>query len=163
MSIINISNPTFLHASQIDALYTIYNSTQIKAFFDSQATGIISDVNTKIVTVLNSTTSGSSGSENVGSPTIGGLTGTTVYSQLNSVPSNFLSITNTTAYTPTLQYHPSTKGYTDSSIAGVVLGQIPDGTITPAKLSFDPATQAELDAVQEYICFMDLRGTRRLI
>ena len=35
---------------------------------------------------------------------------------------------------------------TKVEVQGVVLGQIPDGTLTPAKLSFDPATQAELDA-----------------
>lgn len=29
---------TFLHANQVDALYTVYTATQIKTFFDSQAT-----------------------------------------------------------------------------------------------------------------------------
>lgn len=38
------------------------------------------------------------------------------------------------------------KFATSAEIQGVVLGQIPDGTITPVKLSFDPATQTELDA-----------------
>lgn len=33
-----------------------------------------------------------------------------------------------------------------TQINGIVLGSIPDGSLTPAKLSFDPATQAELDA-----------------
>jgi hypothetical protein len=33
-------------------------------------------------------------------------------------------------------------------IDSAVLGQIPDGSVTPVKLSFDPATQAELDVHQ---------------
>lgn len=58
-----------------------------------------------------------------------------------------LTLTNTTAFTPTAQYHPSTKGYVDDTVAGVVLGEIPDNSLTEAKLAFPIATQAELDAV----------------
>lgn len=47
---------------------------------------------------------------------------------------------------PTTSGQASTKGYVDITVGGVVLGQIPDGTVTPSKLSFDPATQAELDS-----------------
>lgn len=39
-----------------------------------------------------------------------------------------------------------TEAEIDSMLQGILVGQVPDGSITPAKLSFDPATQAELDA-----------------
>lgn len=48
---------------------------------------------------------------------------------------------------PSVSGDVATKGYVDTTIGAVVLGQIPDTTITPAKLSFAPATQVELDAV----------------
>lgn len=40
----------------------------------------------------------------------------------------------TTPYTPTQPYHPATKGYADKILADAVLGTVPDGSITPAKL-----------------------------
>jgi hypothetical protein len=43
-------------------------------------------------------------------------------------------------------YLDGVSGPIQPQIDGIVLGQIPNGSITPAKLSFDPATQAELDA-----------------
>ena len=46
-----------------------------------------------------------------------------------------LEKTNATAYTPTGDYNPATKKYVDDTTAGVVLGQIPDGSISPVKLS----------------------------
>jgi len=62
----------------------------------------------------------SSGSNGIGSGPINGVAGTTVYAQLVAI-----------------------KGIIDS----MVLGQIPLGTIGVGQLSFDPATQAELDAI----------------
>lgn len=53
---------------------------------------------------------------------------------------NVLEKTNTTAFTPTADFHPATKKYVDDTTAGVILGQVPDGSITEAKLS------ASLDA-----------------
>lgn len=41
---------------------------------------------------------------------------------------------NTTEYTPTENYHPATKQYVDKTLADAVLGNVPDGSITPAKL-----------------------------
>lgn len=40
MAVAKLGAFTFLHADQIDALYTVYTSTQIKTFFDTQATEI---------------------------------------------------------------------------------------------------------------------------
>lgn len=48
---------------------------------------------------------------------------------------------NTDAYTPTAPYHPATKEYADSVAASAVLGQLPDGSVTPEKLS-DSVKQA---------------------
>lgn len=67
----------------------------------------INDNYTRIIN-LQSTTAGSSGSQYVGSAPITGVTGTTVYTQLQNI---------------------------FSQLSGVVLGQIPDASITLAKLS----------------------------
>lgn len=48
--------------------------------------------------------------------------------------SNVLQKDNTTPYTPTQPYHPSTKEYADKILSDAVLGTVPDGSITPAKL-----------------------------
>lgn len=51
---------------------------------------------------------------------------------------------NTTPYTPTQPYHPSTKDYTDRAVAGAVMGQVPDGSITDKKLANDSVTEEKL-------------------
>ena len=48
-----------------------------------------------------------------------------------------LTKTNTSVFTPSASYHPATKKYVDDTTAGVVLGQIPDGTVTEAKMTDD--------------------------
>ncbi len=47
---------------------------------------------------------------------------------------NVLEKDGTIPYTPTAPYHPATKKYADDILAGAVLGSVPDGSITPAKL-----------------------------
>lgn len=42
---------------------------------------------------------------------------------------------NHTPYTPTEPDHPATKGYVDETTAGVVMGQLPDSSVTTAKLA----------------------------
>lgn len=54
MALTKMGNFTFLHANQIDALYTVYTSTQIKAFFDSQATELKSYLNNTLTVELDS-------------------------------------------------------------------------------------------------------------
>lgn len=49
--------------------------------------------------------------------------------------SNVLELDNTTSFTPDADYEPSTKKYVDDEIAGVILGQIPDNSLTDVKLS----------------------------
>lgn len=51
---------------------------------------------------------------------------------------------NTTPYTPTQPYHPSTKDYTDRAVTGAVMGQVPDGSITDKKLANDSVTEEKL-------------------
>lgn len=48
-----------------------------------------------------------------------------------------LTKTNTSAFAPSASYHPATKKYVDDMTASVVLGQIPDGTVTEAKMTDD--------------------------
>ena len=43
-----------------------------------------------------------------------------------------------------LYYHPSTKDYTDRAVAGAVMGQVPDGSITDKKLANDSVTEEKL-------------------
>jgi hypothetical protein len=75
-------------------------------------------------TELQSITDGSSGADKTGATQVSPGSGTTVQAIVEWL---YLQITSAT------------------------LGQIPDGSITPAKLSFDPATQAELDALSTTI------------
>lgn len=48
---------------------------------------------------------------------------------------NVLTKDNITPFYPSGQFNPATKGYVDGVIAGVILGQFPDGSITNNKLS----------------------------
>lgn len=56
---------------------------------------------------------------------------------LKSDKTNVLEKDNTAEYTPTQNYHPTTKKYVDETFAGAVLGQIPDNSIEGEKLSPD--------------------------
>lgn len=55
------------------------------------------------------------------------IAGTKTFSSLPEVPT-----------TPTLGVHPTSKLYVDNSILGIVVGTLPDGSITDDKLSNDP-------------------------
>ena len=48
---------------------------------------------------------------------------------------NVLEKDGTTAFTPTADYHPATKKYVDETASGVALGQLPDNSVTEAKLT----------------------------
>lgn len=49
----------------------------------------------------------------------------------------YLKKTNTASYTPTSNYHPSTKKYVDDTVASATLGALPDNSIENAKLDED--------------------------
>ena len=152
---------TFNHADQIDALYTVKSSTQIKAAFDSRAI----DVNTKvtaILTALASTTDSDSGADAIAATAISGLTGATVQSLLESAKTLIDTKSDTTNVYTKAEINsttPSTSGteilgaraitgvtgataYAQigdlkTQIDGVVLGSIPDDSLTNAKLGTD--------------------------
>jgi endo-1,4-beta-mannosidase len=92
---------------------------QLKVVFDKAGTDIASYINTTLTAEVDSV--------------------------VGALPTNstVLTRTNTDVYTPTTNYHPSTKKYVDDTAAGVVLGQIPDGTITEAKL--EASVVSEID------------------
>ena len=92
---------------------------QLKVVFDKAGTDIASYINTTLTAEVDSV--------------------------VGAMPTNstVLTRTNTDVYTPTTNYHPSTKKYVDDTAAGVVLGQIPDGTITEAKL--EASVVSEID------------------
>ena len=152
---------SFSHSSQIDALYTVLSSTQIKAGFDSRAIDVNGKV-TAILTALASTTDSDSGADAVKATAISGLTGTSVQALLESAktlidgkpdtanvytkaeinsttPSSsgteilgaraITGVTGSTAY--------AQIGDLKTQIDGVVLGSIPDDSLTNAKLGTD--------------------------
>lgn len=52
---------------------------------------------------------------------------------------------------------------TSEEVQAVVLGQVPDGSLTPSKLSFDPATQVELDGHKTDLLYQLAGGTATAI
>lgn len=85
-----------------------WSAENLKKAFDANATGEIKDSINGIIDSLLSVVEGESGAENIGSAAIDGVTGTTVREQLESLK---------------------------SQLTDIVLDEIPDGTITDAKLS----------------------------
>lgn len=76
--------------------------------------------------ILKSSTDGSSGADFVNATAIGGITGTTVQALLESL-----------------------KAYTDTTVSGVVLGQIPDGSLTAVKIANNELTTAKMATEQK--------------
>lgn len=113
-------NFSFNHSDQPNDLYNVETSTQIKANFDSRAKEV-SDVLNTMIDQLQSIADGDSGADNIGATPI------------STSPNNVQGILE----------------WLHGQIVQVSLGQIPDGSITPDKLSFDPATQQELDTKQD--------------
>ena len=73
---------TFNHADQADELNL--PADEAKAKFDSRASELKTAIN-KVVDLLNATTDGASGADNVGAAAISGVTGTTVQAQMKSM------------------------------------------------------------------------------
>ena len=112
------TNFAFNHSDQPNDLYNVETSAQIKSNFDSRAQEL-EDTLSAVIDQLQSIADSDSGADNIGATAITGLTGTTVQALLEALKSNDDSILN--------------------QINNVVLGQIPDGTITDVKLSNNPA------------------------
>lgn len=114
---------------------------QLKDRFDENPEKLRVFINS-VIDKLNATTN-MSGAEQIGSKTIVGLTGNTIYAQLLSIKqeldgkagtTDFLKKDNTDPFTPTDDYNPSTKKYVDDTVAGVVMGEIPDDSLTEVKM-----------------------------
>ncbi len=73
---------TFNHADQADELNLPADTAKQK--FDSRASELKTAIN-KVVDLLNATTDGASGADNVGATAISGVTGTTVQAQMKSM------------------------------------------------------------------------------
>lgn len=103
-------------------------AAQVKAQFDAAPDELRLAFNA-LIDDLSSVVDGDSGADNVGATTIVGLTGGSVQSLLEALKtlddSNFSNLQN--------------------QINGVVLGQVPDGSITKPKLS--PSLQTSIDAI----------------
>lgn len=80
-----LSTFTFNHVDQTDDLTTL-GSGNVKTGFDSRGKELQTTINAMIDT-LNSTVAGSSGTENIGSAPISGVTGATAYAQLVNLKS----------------------------------------------------------------------------
>lgn len=149
MSFTNCPNPTFLHANQIDALYTVYSSTQIKVFFDSQVTDIIEwlndthipEVNTRSYTKdesndryytktqLSLTTDSNSGADKIGVTPISTLPGETAQTVFESIKARFDDIGATNTNVELSNSHYAADGRTYASIgarANTIDGEIVD-------------------------------------
>lgn len=63
---------------------------------------------------------------------------------LKADKTNVLEKDNVAEFTPTSNYHPSTKKYVDDVAASLVLGQIPDGSLTAEKLASESVTAEKL-------------------
>lgn len=95
------------HAMLDDDPSSTLSAAQLKAWWDSSPEEVRVALN-NLIDALSATTTGASGAHQVASETINGVTGNTVHAQISSVK---------------------------SQLTGIVLNQVPDGTITPAKLS----------------------------
>lgn len=104
MSIIDdkVTSFTFLHQNQPDRPNTVFPSTAaFKAALDSQAQQLQTGLNGAIDGLV-STAAGDSGAHSIGSASVPGLTGNTVYAQLNNAASQIqgLMLTPTSAFLP---------------------------------------------------------------
>lgn len=138
----------FTHASQPDKP-AYASSSAFKAALDSTPQALQAEAN-GIIDQLNSTTAGSSGSENLGSASISGVAGNTVYAQLADIVTKALaaSTASGTSTTPITGVTGSNVqamlSSLQSNIVATILGQIPDGTITTAKIADNSITTAKL-------------------
>jgi len=118
--------------------------SQLQQWWDSSPEELRVALNS-LVDALSATT----GASEIGA-TVAGLSGSTVQALLESLSTLMVkstgdqTIAGTKTFsaspvvpTPTAANQATTKGYVDSSIGSVVLGQIPDDTLTNAKLSSD--------------------------
>ena len=140
------------------------NSNNVKSVVGNKLTGTVEqskNVFDKLVELfttkynstiddLISTNDGTSGADNIGSTILKVGGSTTVGGQLDELYNDTVKITGTqsidgkktflvvpTLPSPSVSTDATNKGYVDASIASYVLGQIPDNSLTNAKLGTD--------------------------
>lgn len=112
MAIEKMNDFTFKHVNQPDNLTpAVLTPTQLKEKLDSQAVELRTFIN-NLVDILNSTEDGASGADNIAATPYDGLTGNTVQALIEQLK---------------------------DALNGIVLGQVPNGSITDEKLSNDPS------------------------
>jgi hypothetical protein len=143
-------------------------AAQVKAQFDAAPEELRVAFN-QLIDDLQSVVDGESGADNIGVTPITGLTGITVQELLEALKilvdekSNTVDVYTKTELqsvtdgssgadgikaTPIATSPDTVQGILEwlkTQIDSTILGQIPDGSITEAKLAFNPATQAELN------------------
>jgi len=160
---------TFDHTNQQDDLYKGMSAAEIKVAFDSRGNELKEALNT-LIDALQATT----GAGEIGVSAIPGLTGTNIQSLIESLKTLVDSKSNSTdVYTKSalLSTTIDVSGadlIKSSEIVGVpgkftireilqelkyqinsaVTGTIPNASIGPEKLTFNPATKEELNAIQ---------------
>lgn len=134
MTIADDTLPTlpFLHQDQPDRPNTVYpSSLALKQAFDS-STQALQAVHNALVADLLSATSGSSGAESIGSATISGVLGNTVYNQLVDLKAQIQSLVG---------------GVIPPS--SVTTAMLQDGSVTTPKLANNAVTFAKLSTDME--------------
>jgi hypothetical protein len=135
-----VTSLPFTHASQPDKP-TFPSSSAFKAALDSTPQALQEEAN-GIIDQLNETAAGNSGSENVGSASISGVTGNTVYAQLSDI--------NTKAVTASQASGTSTTpitGVTGSNVQTMLeslQNNITSNIVTTAKIADSAVTNAKV-------------------
>lgn len=149
---------TFNHSDQQDRLYDAMSSAEVKQRFDSRAEELRAKFNA-LIDKLQSIVDGDSGADNVKATSIEGLTGDNVQTLLESLKTLVDKKSNSLDVFSKIELQSVTDGnsgadkvratpidtspdniqgileWLKSQIDSTVLGQIPDGSITDAKLS----------------------------
>jgi len=143
---------TFKHTGQADQLGVSFGGDveNIQEAFDSRAIDNQNQINA-LIDALKSVAVNDSGALQIGLTPILGLSATDVQNFLYELKVNYIDnmvdlgndqiISGTKEFqdyilvpTPTTDYDAATKRYVDETVAGVVVGQIPDGSIGYVKL-----------------------------
>lgn len=112
------------------------------------ASATVQSIVEALVTKLQATSANASGAEFIGAQTITGLTGNDVQTLLEALSSALTTHRTSTDHDGRYytESEADAKYATKADVQDVVLGQIPDGSLTEAKLNFDVSTQAELNS-----------------
>jgi len=135
-------------------LNSVLTPDQVWAMLDLPPEEVRTALNS-LITALNSKTDGASGGDSLGMTSITGLTGENPQAIIEDLVSKVLLKANTTAFTPTGDYHPATKKYVDDVAAAFVLGTISANSLTESMMAAEMKKQAggvaEYDTLADHI------------